>query len=171
MRIYANTRDWRALGLLWFFAFLFVVSIAAGLYAMATGNEPGMQLSFIFTPILLVFTGGMEFYCRRYIRSIDIEDDDFIVETRGLFASYRTHGIGSVGDRIDSKLVSNRDASRLATVMDSLRPLQLASIDNQFHFLKVGPQKKRFILDVTADPQAGARIAQALKEARSGPKK
>lgn len=166
MRIYTNTRDWRALGLLWFFAILLVVSIVAGFYALAVGNAPGTQLSFIFTGILLLCTAGMEFYCRRYIRTIDIEAGDFVIGTRGLFSAYRTSGLGAIGDKVDSKILSDHDAARLARMTDSLRPLQLASIDNQFHFLCVGPQKRRYILDVTADPEAGKRIAEALKAER-----
>ncbi|MCC2095782.1 MAG: hypothetical protein KDJ29_02765 [Hyphomicrobiales bacterium] len=167
MRIYTNTRTWRARMLLWLFLAAFVATIITGVYSMAIGNVAGQILSAILAVFFLLSAAGMEFYCRRYVCTIDIANGDMIITTRGLLSSFRTSGIGEIGKQIDSRTISTDQALRLAQLTDSLRPLQMAAIDNQFHFLKAGAQQRRYILDVTADPEAAARIEQALTQMRA----
>ncbi len=164
--IYYNIRAWRSQLLLWLFVALTIVAFGAGCYSWATGDSDNLLLSLILGVIVLLCAIGMEFYCRRYVQAIEVVDGDFIVETRGLIKTYLTRGIGEVGRHIDGKMLPDNHAARLAMLTDSLRPLQMAGVDNQFHFLKVGPQNRKYILDVTADPLAGQRVKDALAELR-----
>lgn len=164
MRIYTNTRAWRAHMLIWLFAALLAGAIIMAIYGMATGNEAGTILGLTFTAFMLICVLGMEFYCQRYVTALDIEDGEVVVHSRSMTGTHETRGRGTLGGMKHDNPLSMEKATRMAYMTDSLRPLQMAAIDNRYHMLTLGPIGRKFVVDVTADPEVGKRIAKALKD-------
>lgn len=164
MRIYTNTRAWRAHMLMWLFLAFLAGAIAMAIFGMISGNEAGTILGLTFTVFMLICVLGMEFYCQRYVTALDMDGDELVVHSRSLTGAHEVRGSGTLGDMKRDNPMSMDRATRMAYLTDSLRPLQMAAVDNSYHMLALAPHGRKYIVDVTADPEVGKRIAKALKD-------
>ncbi len=150
MRIFTNTRAWRVQFILWLFAALTILFTVMALYGLATGDDGNTAVGGILTPIMLIFTGGMEFYARRYATSIDGVDKAITVTTRSLTGVHIHHGSTDLGPLRNLMTLSFAESGVQST--------------NTSHFtLKLQPANKNYIIDVTSDPELADRLRTAFQ--------
>ncbi len=113
----------------------------------------------------------MEIYCRRYVTALDIEIGELVITTKSITGSHRIRDYASIGERRhDRGFLEQSTAARLSLLTDSLTAMRASGIDNQYHLLEVGPRKKKYILDVSADRQAGDNISAAIGRLQNEPR-
>ena len=150
MRIFTNTRTWRVQFILWLFAALTILFAVMALYGLATGDEGNAAVGGILTPIMLVSTGGMELYARRYVTSIDSVDKAITLTTRSLTGVHVHHGAADLGPLRNLMTLSFAESGVQST--------------NTSHFtLKLQPANKNYIVDVTSDPKLADRLRTAFQ--------
>jgi len=171
MDLYTNTRAWRAHLLLWLFLVGGVGFAVLGLVGWQNGDPTGMEAGLIAAPILLLAAIAMEFYCRRYITALRVQDGAFVLETRSATGRHQIQGTGTLGDRLQDGGFDLQAQSAVPGVVRGLAFIEYRSNETHYHILRVGERQRRYILDVTADPDAEARIQRALRASRKSSKK
>jgi hypothetical protein len=157
MDLYTNPRAWRTRALLYFFLAVAVGFLLFGFAGVVVGNEAMLILGFILGPLALLAVWGMNVLLRHMVVALARDGDRLTVETWTLTGPRREvypFAGARIGDDVHEQSADDSDDD------------EGVKLDNHSRRLFVPGRAAAYVVDTTADPQAGQALADAFAATR-----
>ncbi len=151
MPIYQNTRNFRLLIIIWILGAAFIASLVFGTLAWRDRNMFALDNWFVIGLLSFMFFVGVEFYMRRYVTNLEVKGAHLVVTTHSFFGRHTAIDYGQMGEQKHDKGLEFKTAAVISLLTQSLHALRFSGINNQYHILKIGQRKTKYIVDVTKD--------------------
>lgn len=159
MRIYANRRF--ALPVMhWLFLLVALGGLGFLGYGLAADHPGAMAVGPLLAGIGGLAAAGIAYYRRIYVTSIAVEPGAIVVETRGLLGA-RRH-VARAGAAGDAKRSTNLRTAAMVNALGMAAGIHMQSYDTMHCRLQLDGIKRKFLVDLTADRDAGPKIQEAI---------
>jgi hypothetical protein len=172
MQIYRNPRTWPTKTVLWLTAGGAAASLIYSFYGYLTGDSDATALGLIYAGLLAIMAIIIEAAARHLVFSIDLGNGSIGVETLSILGRRRREiASAAVGkERQSYRIDGPPDFESPIEILGSVAELLGGGEpedepDSRWRPLKIPGKRIPLLIDVTADPAAGERVAEAIAAA------